>query len=163
MLVIYTKRMDGMLELMAIDDNLSQPSQELLNELRTYWGDTPVYYYVEAATSQKDLNEAVGFEMLDDGSGGKLHIYKRISIHADKLQIKADGVDMATITAMVDDPNSTEVINFYVNGTLVSSENAVNGVGTIQINATQTGEIVIEAESTTKYGRNTITIEAVIV
>lgn len=92
---------------------------------------------------------------------GEFVYYPLILITSDKPSIIADGTDTATITAQVDGPTSTEVINFYINGELVSSENAVNGAETIQINATQTGEIIIEAESTTKYGRNSITLQAV--
>lgn len=87
--------------------------------------------------------------------------FNPISIISDKPQITTDGIDTATITATIDDINSSEIINFYVNGTLVSSENVVNGVETIQINATEPGDILVEAESTTKYGRNSITVKAV--
>lgn len=103
------------------------------------------------------------YDLVLDGAGKPVDIsfFQPIQVTVDKLSIFADSTDTATITATIDDPTSTEVVNFYVNGTLVSSENAVNGVAEIQINATQTGTITIEAESTTKYGRNSITIQAV--
>ena len=90
-----------------------------------------------------------------------LHVYKKISITSDKIKINSDGVDYATITANVNDFNSNEIIKFYVNGELVSSDNSVNGIDTIQINATSIGNILVEAESTTNYGRNSIVIEVV--
>jgi len=160
MLIGY--KSNGNVELVLLDDNHQEPTQEKLVQLRSLYGDEAQFnFYIDEKYTREDFHNQGSHELIEVNGEYKLIIYKKISITSDKTQILADGIDTATITATVDDPTSTEQINFYINGELVSSENAVNGVAEIQINATQTGEIVIEAESTTKYRRNSITIEVV--
>lgn len=77
-------------------------------------------------------------------------------------QITADGTDTATITATVDDLSSTELIELYLDDTLLDSKNAVNGVATFEITMTQTGVLNLTVKSTIKYGQASITIEGVI-
>jgi hypothetical protein len=97
-----------------------------------------------------------------NGVVGSVVVYKRISVTVDKPQITANGTDTATITATVDDPVSTEPIEFYDSaGTLIQTVACVNGQAQMPITATVAGDIVVAAKSTTKYGQNQILIKAV--
>lgn len=89
-------------------------------------------------------------------------VYKRLIVTVDKQQINADGVDTATITATVDDPTSTENIEFYDStGTLIQMIACVNGQAQMSVTATVPGDIVVVAKSITKYGQNQVLVKAV--
>jgi hypothetical protein len=90
-----------------------------------------------------------------------LDVVKRISANLDKPEILADGTDTATITATVDDPTSTEMIELYNGATLVDSQSAVNGLSSFEITMTAPGTITLTVKSTTKYGQRDSTIEGV--
>jgi hypothetical protein len=98
---------------------------------------------------------------IQNGEVSRIRIYKRILVSSDRSQILADGIDTATITATVDDPNSTEVIELYNGETLVDSEPAVNGSAVFLITMTTPGTLTLTVKSTTKYGQRDITIEGV--
>lgn len=96
------------------------------------------------------------------GAVSDVTIYKRISASSDKLEIVADGTDTATITATVDDPASTEPIEFYDGtGTLIQTVACVNGQAQLPVTATVPGDIIVVAKSTTKYGQNQVSVKAV--
>lgn len=89
-------------------------------------------------------------------------VYKRITVTVDKPQITANGIDTATITATVDDPASTEPIEFYDSaGVLIQTAACVNGQAQLPVTATTPGDVIVIAKSTTRYGQNQILIEAV--
>jgi hypothetical protein len=96
-----------------------------------------------------------------NGEVTDITIYKRISATVDKLQIQANGIDTATITATVDDPNSTETIELYNGETLVDSKPAVAGKATFLVTMTQKGTLTLTVKSTTKYGSRDVTITGV--
>lgn len=165
MFIVYVK---NTFELAYLDDISTELTPEIDTMLKEIYGsnvefdffiDTDITHVEFSQMRDNNLVAGFGVELIDGLP--KFVVTKKISITTDKSQIIADGIDTATITATVDDVTSTEAINFYINGVLVDSPNVVNGVAEIQVNATQTGTITIEAESTTKYGRNSITIQAV--
>ncbi len=91
-----------------------------------------------------------------------VNVFKRITVTVDKPQITANGIDTATITATVDDPASTEPIEFRDgSGTLIQTVICVNGQARLPVTATVPGDIVIIAKSTTKYGQNQVSVKAV--
>jgi antitoxin component YwqK of YwqJK toxin-antitoxin module len=163
--------------LMIVSSNKGYETREDKPSENWYKDGRIVYVVDETTTEGKSLSEKIqanthngnsNYDMvINNGELVDVTPYNPISVQTQtnpnlgENQIYADGTDTATITATVDDPNSTEVINFYINGELVSSESAVNGVETLQVNSTQTGDILVEAESSTKYGRNSVTIKAV--
>lgn len=95
--------------------------------------------------------------------------YPRIIVTSDVVQITADGLDKALITADVQDDNNTDLIEFFIDGESVGSVGAVEGVAALEFSAESPGQYVIEALSKTpgppgfeyKYGRNSIIVEAI--
>jgi hypothetical protein len=158
MLVVHIK---DSFELVYLDENETTLSEKKKDELLSLYGQNSVFdYFNQDLTLSKfhDENTAM-FELgIDESGNRKIFVYKRISISADKLQITADGIDTATITATVDDPNSTETIELYHSDTLVDSKPAVNGVATFEVTMTEPGTLTLTVKSTTKYGKADVTI-----
>lgn len=100
--------------------------------------------------------------VIANGVVQSVNVFKRITVTVDKPQITANGIDTATITATVDNPASTEPIEFYDRaGTLIQTVACVNGQAQLPITATTPGDIVVIAKSTTKYGQNQVLVKAV--
>jgi hypothetical protein len=115
-----------------------------------------------AALIEKIRSNYPYFDMvIDDGNLVDVTPYNPISATTDKSQIIADGTDICTITATVDDPTSTEMIELYHGETLVDSKPSVNGVATFEITMTEPGTLTLTVKSTTKYGQADVTIEGV--
>ncbi|MHB1651382.1 MAG: Ig-like domain-containing protein [Desulfitobacteriaceae bacterium] len=89
-----------------------------------------------------------------------LTIYPRLTITTDKLQITANGTDTATVTVTVQDTVNPHAISFTVNNGAPVSVNTVNGVATLPLTTTVTGDYTITATSDL-YGTNSVTVKGV--
>jgi hypothetical protein len=104
------------------------------------------------------------FYYVDLDSLGKpisVTFFNPISATADKLQILADGIDTATITATIDDLTTTENIELWHGETLVESLPAVAGSASFLVTMSAPGTLTLMVKSTTKYGQRDVTIEGV--
>jgi hypothetical protein len=160
LLVIYDK---NNYELVFLDDKMTEPTDQVLKMLTILYGHNDFGYIVDTNSIEelhgKDINS---FYVSNQNNSITLVVIKKIIVTTDKPnnQITADGSDTCTITATVDDPNSTEMIEL-VNGTEVYEEQAVNGVATFQVTMTEPGELKLLVRSTTKYGEQEIIIKGV--
>lgn len=88
---------------------------------------------------------------------GEIVAYSRITVSVDKVQILADGLDTATITATT--PDDTE-ISFIVDG-VEYIRPATNGIASLQVTYDTAGKLMLHVISPTKYGRNYLPLEVV--
>ncbi|MFZ3172083.1 MAG: hypothetical protein WA118_08895 [Carboxydocellales bacterium] len=125
-------------------------------------GYNEISHVVTDPEEMQRISEAATVEaVVVDVAVAAVKTYKRITVSTDKLQITANGVDTAAITAIVDDPASTENIEFYGGGVLIQTVDCVSGRAQLPITATTPGTIVVEAKSTTKYGQVGVEVQAV--
>lgn len=164
MLVVYVQ---DTLEIVYLNDAIIEIPTEIEIMLKKIYGENTIFNsFVETKISYSDFANLrdnnladFGVEIID--SLPQFTIVKKISVTTDQPQILADGIDTVTITAQVDNPTSTELIELWLGETLVDSQNAINGVAIFQITMTQTDILELTVKSTTKYGQANITIEGV--
>jgi hypothetical protein len=115
------------------------------------------------ALSDKIKSKFPFYDLEIDSSGNPIGIFffEPIKVILDKLEILADGIDTATITATVDDPASTETIELYHGETLVDSKPAVAGSASFEVTMSAPGTLTLTVKSTTKYGQRDIVIKGV--
>lgn len=76
-------------------------------------------------------------------------MFYAVTLQTDKTEITADGVDVAKVTAIIRNwqgqlTGEDREMAFIVNGNIVAAF-AINGVATINVTATEPGEIIVRS------------------